>query len=39
MAQAAKKLEIAKGGKITRVVGPVVDVSFESGIHAKILTA
>ncbi len=34
MAQAAKKLEIAKGGKITRVVGPVVDVSFESGIPA-----
>ena len=34
MAQAAKKLEIAKGGKITRVVGPVVDVAFDSGIPA-----
>ena len=34
MAQAAKKIEIAKGGKITRVVGPVVDVSFENGIPA-----
>lgn len=34
MAQAAKKIEIAQGGKITRVVGPVVDVSFENGIPA-----
>ncbi len=38
MAQAAKKIENATGGKITRVVGPVVDVSFDQGIP-QILNA
>lgn len=34
MAQAAKKIEIAKGGQVTRIVGPVVDVTFKNGVPA-----
>ena len=34
MAQPAKKIEVAQGGQISRVVGPVVDVKFTSGIPA-----